>query len=1104
MTAPADAGERDRAIRTFDANVVVTAGAGTGKTTLLVERLVHLVVREPDPVPVTDIVALTFTNKAAADLLVRFRERLHVLAAAARDPESADTTREAHDAVAALAGWTRTSTGEVGARLRAALEAVDRGHIETIHAFAATLLRLFPLESGVDPRFREAEEAAWQDHVAAAWDVWLPRELGREAPRADLWRRVLNLVTLEDLFDLARGLSAEFVPLRALNGLAVAPPQVNGWLDAAGDAARGLLARNPPHHVIAQRLAAAERVLGAVRGERPIAVDDAEAVDKDVSTPQAWSQADAKQAKELIKLARSLCGVDPQAVVWFGEVLAPFVRECRATFARAGWVPFDGLLARTRDVVRDHPRVRDALKRRFRALLIDECQDTDPVQYEILFFLAERIGDSANDWRTVRLAPGKLFLVADPKQSIYGFRGADLEAYQDVVRTIRAQGGAECTLTTNFRSRGAILDAVNAVGGRLLKYQSGFQASYEPIAPPPDAAGGIKPLVRIVRAADGAFDATDGREAEADSLAQWLTRSVFGTMDIRSPGGGVKRAEAGDVAMLFRALTDVHVYLEALRQRGIAYVVEGERRFFASQEIVDAINVLRVLASPYDRVALVGVLRSPLGALTDREVYELSRAGWLDYRMAETGSSPGPWAPAELYRDLTALARAIPRMPVSEAVTAVFDRFPLQALAAGGPSGDQAAANVDKLERIARDLAADGLSFPALVARLDRRVQDEVEEGESPLVDEAVNAVKVLSVHKAKGLEFPIVIMAAAHGGRREGQRPPVVAHWSSGTVGVRAGDVSSLAGVYLTEQRAKKETAESRRLLYVAMTRARDVLVVSGAETGHGPAADGPAALIAEAMGTAWGQPPSEHSALASVFDWHIVGPEQARPMGVPPQAADLVWTDRRTFTSLWAERRARAERIAGQSGFLTPTRLAPRHRPSPVRTGSRPDGAGRTQRIGTLVHAFLQHWDYGSDVTRWPQALGAFMAGQAHDDGMVTSEELRAALSRFFSSALYRDLASARILGREVPLIMPWEDAIMEGVIDLIYERDGRLYVADYKTDAVDAASARAAAERYRTQGEVYSRAVRESLGREVHAFRCLFLRPAVAIDLSVPGRD
>jgi ATP-dependent helicase/nuclease subunit A len=575
---------------------------------------------------------------------------------------------------------------------------------------------------------------------------------------------------------------------------------------------------------------------------------------------------------------------------------------------------------------------------------------------------------------------------------------------------------------------------------------------------------------------------------------------VIGTAELRTKQGPAKLAEAGDVAILFRVLSDVHVYLDALRRHDIAYVVEGERRFFAAQDVVDAINVFRALASPYDAPALVGVLRSPLGALTDREIYALSRAGWLDYRLADSGEAPGPWAPVALYRELTALAREASRMPVDEAVTAVFDRFPLQAIAAGGPHGDQAAANLEKLERIARELAGDGLSFASLAARLDRRVRDEVEEGESPLVDEAVNAVKVLSVHKAKGLEFPIVVLAGAHGGRRAGTWPPVAKHWGSDVVGVAAGGVASLTGVYLAERMAEKDAAESRRVLYVAMTRARDVLVISGAETGRGPAPDGPAALIEDATGVAWGNIPQD-SPATDPFAWSVVEAESDRGAVSTRTEVGLAWPDQQTFASQWAERAARTERTARSPLFVTPTRVAARQgvaRSLSARRRGAADGE-RARRIGTLVHAFLQHWDFGSDSGAWRSALAAFVARRPGDTVDVTVEDLAAALSAFFASPAYADLARATIIGREVPLLMPWEGAMMEGAIDLIYEDGARLYVADYKTDSVGAEDAPAAAERYRVQAEVYTRAVRESLGREVTAFRCLFVRPGVAVDLT-----
>jgi ATP-dependent helicase/nuclease subunit A len=300
-----------------------------------------------------------------------------------------------------------------------------------------------------------------------------------------------------------------------------------------------------------------------------------------------------------------------------------------------------------------------------------------------------------------------------------------------------------------------------------------------------------------------------------------------------------------------------------------------------------------------------------------------------------------------------------------------------------------------------------------------------------------------------------------------------------------------------------RKEAEESRRLLYVAMTRARDLLVVSGAETGRGPASDGPASLITEALDAAWG--PSPESGAASAFDWRVVEAEPGQGAVASRPSVNLAWPDPETCGSLWAARAARAQQIAGIPKFVTPTSLAARREAAHVARPSAVTGPGRrAQRIGILIHAFLQEWDYDADVGRWRAEADAFIAARGDDDLGVTTEDLGRVLGPFFSSPLYRELAGARILGREVPLIMPWEDAIMEGVIDLIYEHDGRLYVADYKTDAVDAASARAAAERYRVQGDVYGRAVREGLGREVEAFRCLFLRPAVAIDVPARGRD
>jgi ATP-dependent helicase/nuclease subunit A len=201
--------------------------------------------------------------------------------------------------------------------------------------------------------------------------------------------------------------------------------------------------------------------------------------------------------------------------------------------------------------------------------------------------------------------------------------------------------------------------------------------------------------------------------------------------------------------------------------------------------------------------------------MTDRELYELSGAGWLDYRVVETGPPPpAPRAPVALYRELLALSREIPERPVDEAVAEIFERLPIEAVAASGPHGDQAAANVGKLAGSPRRSRPRALVSGSSTASIGGSAT-EVEEGQ-PLVDEAVNAVKVLSVHKAKGLEFPVVVLAGAHAGSNHRNGPAVLRHWSSGTVGLRVGDTTSLSAVYLGERLAAREAEEARRVLYV------------------------------------------------------------------------------------------------------------------------------------------------------------------------------------------------------------------------------------------------------------------------------------------------
>ncbi|MGH7887922.1 MAG: UvrD-helicase domain-containing protein, partial [Candidatus Binatia bacterium] len=488
---------------------------------------------------------------------------------------------------------------------------------------------------------------------------------------------------------------------------------------------------------------------------------------------KGWSEDDLAEAQELVRAAKGLSQVDAQLTQLLWQRLSPFAENFREHFVRQGFCSFDGLLIRARDLLRDHARVRQELKQRYRTILIDEFQDTDPVQYEILLYLAELAGEAAKDWRQVKLTPGKIFVVGDPKQSIYAFRRADIEAYLEVVeKIIKAQDGVECRLTTNFRSDGAILDVVNGTFESLIRAQEGVQPPYIAIHPAPGrksaaASHLAKVAVRKIVAPEDELNAEKARRLEGESLARWLKEEILDREVIQNSQGEAVPVQPKDVAILFRKLTDIHDYLEPLRRQNIRYVVEGERHFYAAKEIIDAVNLLRAIENPHDRLALVGVLRSPLGGISDREIYQLHSEKLLDYRGAERlrGKAFAP-ALAELYLKLAALHDEIRLMPVGAAVTHVFASLPVKLLAACSFNGEQAVANLEKLGQQAELLGREGLTtLKAAIHQLQRRILDVKEEGESVLAEENLDAVRIMSIHKSKGLEFPVVILAGCQTG---------------------------------------------------------------------------------------------------------------------------------------------------------------------------------------------------------------------------------------------------------------------------------------------------------------------------------------------------
>jgi ATP-dependent helicase/nuclease subunit A len=1118
-----DAVDRERAVQTFDRNLVVTAGAGTGKTTLLVDRLVHLLLRNPDPLRITEIVALTFTNKAANEMKLRLRERLQSFLALRLDEDPVSGAGQKFKIeVQSLIARYQLSKDDLDRRVHDALRNIERSDIGTIHSFAATLLHLYPLEAGIDPQFHEDDGKEFDRLFDEQWDLWLGQELSLESSHADEWQKILGKLRLDQIRALAKSLSSEAIELRRdPKPSQTIPEAVKSWLADLESRAAALIKRHPEDRINEKLVRAAIHVLQRYRqGAQALDRQESEVksllVDKSISDLKDWSDDEIVEAQDLTRAARGLLKVDAERVALLWALLSPFAEKFREFFVREGFVSFDGLLIRARNLVRDNLQVREELKRQYRTILIDEFQDTDPIQYEILLYLAEQSGHSVKDWRQVKLSPGKVFVVGDPKQSIYAFRRADIEAYLEVVeKIIKAQDGVECRLTTNFRSNASILDVVNGIFTSLIHAQEGIQPAYIAIHPAPGrcvAANSNLPkvLIRKIVAADNEANAEKARRLEGESLARWLGEEVLGKTTILNSRGEKVYAQPKDVAILLRKLTDIHDYLEPFRRQGIRYIVEGERHFYAAKEIIDAVNLFRAIENPHDRLALVGVLRSPMGGFADREIYELHREHLLDYRKANgLGKNSVPPTLGELYQTLRRLHKETRIMPVGDAIAHIFATLPISLLAACSFHGEQAVANLEKLRQQAELLGREGLTtLKEAIRQLEQRVLDVKEEGESVLTEETVDGVRIMSIHKAKGLEFPIVVLAGCQSGTDGRQTSDeALFDWSTGLTGLRVGPIADLAGLYIAEKARVRAEEEQKRVFYVAMTRAREHLIVSCAPTDRRSSGSFLSMLdesLSEDIESV------ESTKTVQVGNGTVEVQAISQSLAAPGRGRSKFKSDKkkpswRLFIETWIGRRDRHEAVLNKPLFVTPTLLMRQEEESTEAIQHSP--RARLQRslallVGDLAHRYLQQWNFDADTESDHTQLGDFvdrsLADEMRPDRHKIVCELEAIFDAFFRSKIYAELAAARILGREVPLLMPWDGQIMEGVIDLIYERDGLLYLADYKTDAIGREKLSEGAARYRQQAEIYCEAARRSLRREVAAFKLVFLRLGEAVEI------
>ena len=1056
MTAPfrpVDEEARERARSDHGTSLVLEAGAGTGKTTLLVDRMERLITS--GHARLEQIAAVTFTENAATTLKLRLRERLERARADAARPEA-----ERH-------------------RCALALEMLERAQVSTIHALCASILQERPLECGVVPGFRMADEAEADLMFSEAWEEWLHERL---AGGDDVLLEALDQgIPLEGIGpwgerSALRGLARTLVDERDLRPL-VAPADADveafqSELLAKAARAGELVAGLPDADVLVAKLkglvAFAERSRFLQERALHAHLGDIATIQKTVGFRPRWpsdeSLAEARGIAAWTHDWKARWASTRGAALHARLVLAlqDVVRIYERKKTARGVLDFIDLLVKARDALRDRESVRRHFRERYLTLIIDEFQDTDPLQVQVADLLA---GDE----------PGRLVVVGDAKQSIYRFRRAEVALFRKAADEARARPGwAVLNLTQNFRSRPAILRFVNRVfAGLIQASDEAGQPAYEPIAPPPGL--GEEPSVVALRFGEAYLSGEDLLRQEARALVAFLAGVAAGKETVRDVASGdLRPSRAGDVMVLVRRLTQVRLLEEALEAASLRFTVEGGKSFFDRQEVGEILALLKAVEDPTDRVSLVAALRSSFLGVSDRDIVAFALSGG-DLRLRTTpreeavADPEAPWATTVpralgvlegLHRDRTTVS-------VPALLEALFDETRVLAALTGTRRGEGAIANLKKVVTLARSASDLGvLTLRGFTRLLQERTETAREEPDLPTTKAGdPDTVRILSVHKAKGLESPVVAVFDTADNFMAGSS--VIPLFDEGTVaiGFRKGCQPPQWDA-LVKREEKRAWAEARRLLYVAATRARDLLVL--------PQPPGSAEF-----GSFWKDlwqalPPRSDADVRVVDAATLPAPEgeASRAHLRLLRASD----DGDAVAARWETERRTLIEEASYRPYVPTKATALGEEPPVHRAGS---GLGRD--FGAFVHKLLEWIPFeGLD----PEATSRLAHALAPSYRLSDREADRATLHvlRVLAMPLVERARRARRVWREIPLFFPEEGKLVEGVVDLVFEEDDGLVVADYKTEALAPGEEAARADRHATQLRAYHRGLRDALGMVV----------------------
>lgn len=1068
-----DAADRERIARDVEANLCVEAGAGTGKTTSMVDRVVEILTGGPvngREICVDDIAVITFTEFAAAELMSRGREAL-------------ETMRDG-------------ATEDVLARVDSALAALHRAHIETIHAFCLGLLRERPIEAGLDPQFAPMDDLEAGVRFDAAYHEWLEQRLQQGGD--DLALAIDRGFGLKQIRRLVEAVheNRAILPLAPLE---VGDPDVGAFvrivrewateldvltLQCAKDDDSGLL----QVYAALQWATALEEVAAAGGPDGDDVVRfllfDAPRFRIDWGKKENWGEVAVERQRELRAFIREGAkdvaeGLRARALVGVLGEAGGFAHAYEEQRRRAGVADFDDILLWARRMLRSSTEARDYFRQRFPVLVVDEFQDTDPVQAEIILTLASD-DDPGGNWLKMQPRPGGLTVVGDPKQSIYRFRRADIAVYEEVRLGPLAGGHAE--LVQNFRSVPGVIEWVNASFDTLLVKEEKRQPANLRLAPHRDDVPPPHLAVTLLRDEVEADVVADERRAEAEGIAK-MVRHVLdeGWPVLDRETGDARPVQQGDIAILVKAWTDIDEFTGALRRAGVRALTSGGKLFFNRQEVRDLANLLASVHDPLDQVALVGALRSQAFGCSDEELLLWKACGGpIDYRYGYATNPPERVKQAMgTMKRLNARAQQVP-LPVL--VREAVEQTRLIDVVLAGPGGAQAAANVRRLMEQARLFAASGSGGLRQFAAWLAGQREEEESGDAPIAERADDAVLVTTIHASKGLEFPVVLLANL-GVKRQDRNDPILDREASRLhVRVLGSDSAEFktpgySGCATEEER--HADAEDIRLLYVATTRARDHLIVA---LPRAPRENQKKEIERSLLALVHPHLPYDTGTHGEVVDGVHVVDARALPELPPDAMLEDPTAPAAEVARLLAEREQWSEQreavMAEASAALEMRRptdeSAERESaddddldwgtPSIINTRS-------SATVGNALHQVMEEVDFADPSQLRALAMSACAEhGLPGDDVNDVVEMAQACLQ---SDAAARALAADEAW-REVPYMVTIDEGFESGRIDLLIREGDSLTVIDWKSDSVGPDMVQERAETHRHQAECYAAAL------------------------------